>query len=308
MQTVTISYAGDCTLGSFKGQGGTKFENYYAQYGPTWFFDNVRGIFAADDLTFVNLEGPLTYHPQTVVKKFPIKGLPEYTGILQDGSVEVVNTANNHSLDCGPVGLADTQNALTNAGIGYCGNGARYQAVVNGIRVSFLGYNGFSASNALLNQIAADIARERTDFAANLVIVEFHWGIERMYDSNGTQETLAHWSIDHGADAVIGSHPHCLQGIETYNGKNIYYSFGNFSFGANTNPSDKDTMIVQTTYTFTNGVLTGISPQIIPCRLSSVTNRNDFKPTPVTGAEAERILGKIAGMSQKYPHSFVTGK
>ena len=75
------------------------------------------------------------------------------------------------------------------------------------------------------------------------MIASFHWGEEKAEYPNDVQVELAHAAIDAGADLVLGHHPHVLQGIEQYKGKNIVYSLGNFCFGGNMYPSDMDTMI-----------------------------------------------------------------
>ena len=90
---------------------------------------------------------------------------------------------------------------------------------------------------------------------AQIIIVNFHWGIEKQYTPDENQKALAHLAIDEGADLVIGHHPHVLEGIEKYNGKYICYSLGNFCFGANRNPKDKDTMIFQQTFTLKQTIL-----------------------------------------------------
>ena len=97
---------------------------------------------------------------------------------------------------------------------------------------------------------------------------------------------------------MVGHHPHVLQGIEEYNGKNIVYSLGNFCFGGNRNPLDKDTMIFQQTFTFANGELVQDNVKnIIPCSLSSVKEYNDYQPTILEGSESERVLQKIQELS-----------
>lgn len=109
---------------------------------------------------------------------------------------------------------------------------------------------------------------------------------------------LAHSAIDHGADLVLGHHPHVLQGIEVYNGKNIVYSLGNFCFGGNSNPSDKDTMIFQQTFTVQNGELVEDNvTNVIPCSLSSESGRNTYQPTPLEGEEKDRVMAKIEEFS-----------
>ena len=103
----------------------------------------------------------------------------------------------------------------------------------------------------------------------------------------------------------VGHHPHVLQGIEEYQGKYIVYSLGNFCFGANKNPADKDCMIFQQTFTFADGVKQEDKDiRVIPCSISSVKERNDFKPTPATGDEAQRIMDRINEFSAGFGLAF----
>ncbi len=297
-QPVIISFVGDCTLGTF--QGSDNAFAYYWQYGAEYYLGNVKNIFSADDITFVNLEGPLTEHPQVLQKQFPMRGEPKYVDILKAGSVEICNLSNNHIYDCGEIGFQDTVDLLKANNIKFCGENFSEIIEVRGMKIGFLGYQGWYDEPTLREKVSADInkLREQTEF----VIVEYHWGIEREYTSIPDQETLAHFTIDSGADIVVGAHPHVVEGIELYNGKLIAYSLGNFCFGANNNPSDKDTFILQTTLDRQEGKIT-ITPKIIPCRISSTTSYNDFCPTPVTGSEAQRILNKVAQASSIYPQT-----
>jgi len=97
---------------------------------------------------------------------------------------------------------------------------------------------------------------------------------------------------------VVGHHPHVLQGIEKYNGKYIVYSLANFCFGGNSNPSDKDTMIFQQTFTIQNQeVEKDDNIQIIPCSVSSESGYNNYQPTPAEGEEKDRIQEKIDQLS-----------
>ncbi len=121
-----------------------------------------------------------------------------------------------------------------------------------------------------------------------------HWGTEKETVPDETQIELGHIAVDEGADLVIGSHPHVIQGYEKYNGRYIVYSLGNFCFGGNPNPSDKDCMIFQQTFTVTgNDVATDDNINVIPCSISSVSNSNNYQPTPATGDEKTRIEAKI---------------
>lgn len=301
IETVTISFAGDCTLGEYKGQGaGNQFKDYFNQNGADYFFENVRAIFESDDFTFINLEGPLTNYKQTAVKKFPIKGNPENISILSNSSVEVCSLANNHTLDCGQAGLDETKELLLFNNIGYCYEESIYRTNVNNITISFLSFNAWSANEALLDKITNAIKTEREN-GSDLICVMFHWGVERENYSNKTQETVAHHTIDAGADIVVGSHPHVIQGIESYNGKTIVYSLGNFSFGANKNPSDKDTFIYQQTFIVEDEKQAEYSFEtIIPCRISSVTNKNNYQPIPLYEDEAIKVIERLKKYSSKY--------
>lgn len=305
VRQITISFAGDCTLGGFKGQGsGNLLRDYYELYGNDYFFKNVRDIFAQDDITYVNLEGALTPYKQVVEKKYPIKGEPEYVGALQSGSIEVVNLANNHTYDCGQAGYDSCRQLLAEHGIAYCGELETCTLERNGIRTGFIGLNCWATNNVLAKKLQNLIIDLRNG-GCDIICVMFHGGIEREYESNAVTETFAHRAIDYGADIVVGAHPHVVQGIEVYQGKIICYSLGNFSFGANKNPGDKDTLIFQQTFFVDGaGAVSYGQSKIIPCKVSSTDIRNDYCPTPQTGAEYDRIMQKLARCSRKYPVSY----
>lgn len=295
----TISFAGDCTLGNYAGQAyDGSFNQEYARQGndATYFLRNVKEVFEKDDLTVVNLEGPITTATSHVEKQFPFSGKPEYTQILTSSSVEAVTVANNHSEDYYQQGLTDTKKYLTEAKVGYFGYDDYYITEIKGIKCGFLGYRSMSVS--MNNEeghakIKAAIEKLKNDEKCQLVFVYYHWGIERQYSANDDQKTLAHFTIDAGADAVIGSHPHVVQGTETYNNKPIVYSLGNFCFGGNRNPSDTDSMIYQLSYTFKGAIQTNYAVNIIPCSLTSTKGRNDYQPKVLTDDEGQRVLDKI---------------
>ncbi|MCM1049336.1 MAG: CapA family protein [Clostridiales bacterium] len=304
-KTITISFAGDCTLGGFEGQtSGNLFCDYYNMFGSEYYFKNVREIFEQDDITYVNLEGALTPYTQVVEKKYPIKGEPEYIDILLDGSIEVVNLSNNHTYDCGQAGYDSCKQLLADADIAYCGELETCTLYKNGIQVGFIGLNCWEMNNALANKLKTLITDLKSS-GCDIVCVMFHGGIEYEYESNQTTEAFAHSAIDYGADIVVGSHPHVVQGIEVYNGKIICYSLGNFSFGANKNPKDKDTFIFQQTFLVDNaGTVFYGENRVIPCKVSSVSDKNDYCPTPQEEEEYDRIMQKLAECSKKYPVSY----
>lgn len=296
--SITISAAGDCTLGTDENFDQSRSLNaYYDENGPAYFLQSVKPVFEADDLTIVNMEGTLTESTSRMDKTFAFKGPADYTKILTEGSVEAANLANNHSRDYGEQSYTDTIAALDAAGIVNFGYDRTAVMDVNGVKVGLVGTYELAEGMGCEEEMIANI-KAVEDQGAQIVIVSFHWGIERENYPDENQVNLAHSAIDHGADLVLGHHPHVLQGIEVYNGKNIVYSLGNFCFGGNSNPSDKDTMIFQQTFTVQNGELVEDNvTNVIPCSLSSESGRNTYQPTPLEGEEKERVMAKIEEFS-----------
>ena len=296
--SITISAAGDCTLGTDENFDQSRSLNaYYDENGPAYFLQSVKPVFEADDLTIVNMEGTLTESTSRMDKTFAFKGPADYTKILTEGSVEAANLANNHSRDYGDQSYTDTIAALDAAGIVNFGYDRTAVMDVNGVKVGLVGTYELAEGMGCEEEMIANI-KAVEDQGAQIVIVSFHWGIERENYPDENQVNLAHSAIDHGADLVLGHHPHVLQGIEVYNGKNIVYSLGNFCFGGNSNPSDKDTMIFQQTFTVQNGELVEDNvTNVIPCSLSSESGRNTYQPTPLEGEEKDRVMAKIEEFS-----------
>ena len=304
---ITISAAGDVTMGGYRGQGYEwSFQQMWEQQNdPAYFFENVEPIFSADDLTIVNLEGPLTTaevfrESQT----YCISGDPAYVEALTAGSVEAVSMANNHLMDYYEAGRDDTVAAVEGAGIVYAFNDRVGIYETKGIRIGLISVNVIGYGSGVEKFIKKGM-EELKEQQANLILVNCHWGVERENVPEDYARRLGKNCIDWGADLVIGHHPHVIQGIEQYNGKYIVYSLGNFCFGGNRNPADKDCIIFQQTFRFKDGeLLEDTSAGIIPCSVSSVTNRNDYKPTPAEGEAYERILGRMNEYSLEFGVSF----
>ena len=294
--SLTLSVVGDCTLGTDETfDYDTSLNAYYENYGSAYFLQNVKSIFSQDDLTIANFEGTLTESDAREDKTFAFKGPASFTSILTDGSVEAVNTANNHSHDYGDQSYEDTMTALDAAGIVHFGYDETAVMDVKGIKVGMVGIYELKDHLEREQQLKDNIAKVKAD-GAQLIVVIFHWGNETETVPDSNQTTLGRLAIDEGADLVCGHHPHVLQGIETYKGKNIIYSLGNFCFGGNSSPSDMDTMIYQQTFTITSeGVQADNVTNVIPCSISSAAyaGYNNYQPTPAEGDEAARILAKI---------------
>jgi poly-gamma-glutamate capsule biosynthesis protein CapA/YwtB (metallophosphatase superfamily) len=301
---IKVSAAGDVTIGSDDsfGYNGT-FNHEVDMNGLAFFVEHIRPIFENDDFTTVNLETTLTTSKQKAEKKFRFKGDPSYADILTLGSIEAVNLANNHTYDYLQKGYQDTIDNLKSKNIGFFGNDHIHISTIKDVKVGALGYNGWSDNSTIRNQIQEDIQTLR-DQDVSIIIVHFHWGEERAYVPNATQKSLGRFAVDSGADLVLGHHPHVVQGIEEYNHKFIVYSLGNFMFGGNRNPSDKDTFVFQQTFHVQEGELLDVKQiQVIPFRISSVTSRNNYQPIPLTGNEAVRVKNKIIDLSAKITQS-----
>lgn len=304
---ITISAAGDAALGNYHTQ------DYYYSFRYTYdhaeddsyFLGNVKDIFSQDDMTIVNLEGPLT--DSEIFREgqpYCIKGDSKYVGILTSGSVEAVSFANNHRMDYGEVGTADTVAALEQEEIiyAYDSNVGIYET--QGIRIGIISVNELGGGSSVEKLIQEGIEKLHEE-SVDLIITCCHWGVELDNYPESYQKELGRKCIDWGADLVLGHHPHVLQGIEEYQGKYIVYSLGNFCFGANRNPKDKDTMIFQQTFTFTEGIRQeDTTVQVIPCSISSVQERNDFRPTPAEGQDKQRIIDRLNEYSAEFGISF----
>ena len=259
----------------------------------TYFLRNVADLFGSDDLTVVNMEGALTEGGERADKKFAFRGKPEYAKILSSASVEAATLANNHSQDYGQTGYDDTIAALDAEGVQSFGYDRIAYLDVKGVKVALIGsyFPEDSAENT--KEMTDNIAAARAE-GAQLVIVYVHWGQEHEYDITEGQQTAGRAAIDAGADLVVGSHPHVVQGWEVYQGRYIVYSLGNFCFGGNTNPDDKDCLIFQQTFTVTGDtVAKNDDVDFIAASVSTETDRNTYQPILAEGDEKVRIEAKV---------------
>ena len=292
----TFTFAGDCTFGCLPrhASAGYAFPMTVGEdYGYP--FRNVLEYFQNDDFSMVNLEGVLGDKGQRAGKRYEFRGSAAYVNILTENSVEAVTLANNHSLDYGKEGYAETKAILEEAGVSYVeANSGTLVTLEGGPTVGIYATTYSSASEeALVTGI-----RALKEQGADLVIYAPHWGRENTFRPNAEQIRLGRAAIDAGADIVYGSHPHVLQPIEEYGDGVIYYSLGNFSFGGNMYPKDYDTAIIrQEVVLSAGGTVTLGERTLVPCSISSIDKRNNFQPTPCEpGTEAyDRVLSKLDG-------------
>ena len=289
-----LSFVGDCTLASTVSNKSLSI-SYESVVGENYAFPFEKTVkyFKDDDFTFANLECALTTSSASDTKNFCFRADPSYTQILTLGSVEFVSLGNNHVLDYGEQGYADTKAELDAAGIGYAGRdeGKIYETV-SGLKI---GVYAVSFGNA--EQIKAGVAALKAA-GAEFIVAALHWGDEGSYDVNDLQKEQGHAAVDAGADLVYGSHPHTLQPCEEYNGKYIYYSMGNWSFGGNTAPRDPDTIILKLTVKRDiDGTISIENREHIPCACTGVAGGNNYQPYPYEEGSEQytRTLSKIDG-------------
>lgn len=299
--TITISGAGDCTFGRDVEQGyALSYDSYYDKHGAGYFFENVKHIFQADDLSIVNFEGTLTKRGARQDKTWAFKGKTEYLNTLIEGGIEAVGFDNNHSKDYGTVSYTDTMDAFDEYGIYYASRDIVSVYEAKDIRIGMVAINALTGGSNAENRLLSAMEKIR-ESSCDMIVVSFHWGEEGSPNVTDKQKSLGKMAIDEGANLVLGHHPHILQGIEEYNGAYIVYSLGNFAFGGSKNPSDFDTMIFQQTFSFQDGeLLDTMNAQIIPCSISSVSNINNFQPTVLENDAKQRVIDKINKRSQNF--------
>jgi poly-gamma-glutamate capsule biosynthesis protein CapA/YwtB (metallophosphatase superfamily) len=290
--TVTLMFGGNVNLSDALGQ--VSGNDYH------WAFANMDEYRQAD-VAMVNLENPLTRSTLSLGKKqLNFKADPESVKVLAAGGVDIVNLANSHAMDYEEPGLVETINTLNNAGIQHLGAGSNIKEArrpdiieVKGQRIAYLGYNdsevhaadfGKAGTNPYRNNRVADDIRALRG-QVDWIIVNYHWGVELADYPGDWQIDLARFTIDQGADLVVGHHPHVLQGAEVYKGRPIVYSLGNFIFGGNAR-SDYDTAVLKVSLKDRN-----MKVEFLPVEVKK------FQPKVVKGEAADRILKHVEQIS-----------
>ena len=304
-ELLTISILGDETLTTHQNLIDQSEFSYASRMNGDYSypFKNTVQYFENDEYTISNLECTLSDTPMYSAQMFYFRAPAANAQILTEGGVDFVTTANNHALDFGQAGLLSTYAALEEYGVAY-GKEDEAQIVTteHGLKIGLYCAGTDLAPNA--NKAVSAVQQLKSD-GAEYIICCFHWGME-LKPITAAQIDVGRACIDAGADLIFGCHPHCLQPIEEYNGGIILYSMGEFSFGGNTAPKDRDTAIFQITLLRdVDGSLSVDGWKVIPCCVSSrpvyegytLDNYNDFCPTPYEeGSEDyQRVLGKLDG-------------
>lgn len=270
---ISILFAGDMMFDRY-------VRTQSERIGKEEMFGNVRKKLLGADLAVANLEGPITSSRSESVgsasgeaRNYVFTFDPGWARVLYDSNIRIVNIGNNHILNFGEKGLSETRRLLRDSGVGFFGDpmdesSRTFVTLLRGRRIGFVNYNQFSSDAE--RRALSDIDRLRP--IVDTLFVYAHWGVE--YEPETADEVrLAHLFVDHGADAMIGSHPHIVQGNETYHGKRVYYSLGNFIFDQYFSPDTTRGLMVEAIIASDGG----ISFHEIPLKLSSdgVTNIAD---------------------------------
>jgi poly-gamma-glutamate synthesis protein (capsule biosynthesis protein) len=280
------------------------------KYGYDYPFERTKNILKQGQIVFGNLEGPLTDGGVAgTAKQYVFRSPPDKVApALARAGFNVVSLANNHTLDYGPEGLEDTRAALEKTGIRHVGagrndNSARQPVymMADGVTVAVLAYSltfpeefwaGPDKPGTAFGHerhVRADVATARA--AADIVVVSFHWGQEGKTELRDYQTQLAHAAIDAGASAVLGHHPHILQGVERYKDGVILYSLGNFAFGSYSNTATRSAI----------ALLTFRDRQWRELKMVPLNVKNAevvFQPRPLVGRDATQVVEHLQQLSQ----------
>ncbi len=243
--------------------GDISFEGKLSNKPDLSVFTEVHHILESCDIGIANLENPLTSRGQKVTGKCTLRGDPSWADVLKQTGINLVSLANNHLMDYGPEGLFDTIRFLDNAGVMHVGAGKDKDsacrpllASIKGKTIAFLARSSVIVSSpsyagpsmpgvALLEKEELIDNIKRCRDTADLVVVLLHWGLEEYSYPAPAQKKLAKLLVEAGADAIIGHHPHVLQGLQRIGNAHVAYSLGNFLFDEfpwNTGVEDNEMM------------------------------------------------------------------
>ncbi len=297
---IVITLGGDCVLGTreeWKNEPKT-FDTVIAHKGYDWCFEKIAEPFQNDDISLINLECVLQSHStgHASGKQYTFRGEPAYTEILRNAGIEQVNIANNHYIDFSRSGRESTRAALIEGGIGFSGYTYRSIVEVNGYKIGFAGCREtvfLERREPVYNDLKY-LKKQGCD----VIIYSCHWGKEYSPTHNDRQIRMADYALKYGADIVVGTHPHCVQGIEARRGGVVLYSLGNLVFGGTHEMTTFDALIAQAVLHFDNGKYQGVTLRLMPVLTSSCRPENNFQPEFASGEDYARIIQLIQNDSE----------
>lgn len=294
---LVLTFGGDAVLGTREAwwNRNDAFPGVIETMGYAYPFSELQSVFTADDMTMVNLECVLkeSRTGEMTTKLYRFRGLPEYTEILKQSSIEQVNIANNHYIDYRTAGRDATRAALDAATIPYSGYTYTFVWEKNDIRIGFGGCRE-TVWKQDKSIIANEVAQLR-EAGCEVVIYSCHWGKEYSTQHNDTQMEMAQAAADAGVDIIIGTHPHVVQGVDTIDDMLVLWSLGNLMFGGTINLPTYDATLAQLTLHFNKGSYKGCDLTLMPILTSgkAAEKKNDYCPILATGEDRARILQKI---------------
>ncbi|MBE5802888.1 MAG: hypothetical protein E7316_00065 [Clostridiales bacterium] len=292
---IVITLGGDAVLGTRESwwKEEESFPAYLGLEGMRYPFSGLVDVFAGDDMTLVNLECVLKDDPsgEDKTKPYRFRGLTSYTEILTLSSIEQVNIANNHYVDYGAAGKIATREALQSSGMAFSGYGYTFVWESKGHVIGFAGCRETTYKQDK-QTIARDIAALK-DAGCEAVIYSCHWGTEYSALHNELQEEMARAAIEAGADVVVGTHPHVVQGIDVSEGAVVFYSLGNLMFGGTHEMTTFDGTLARLSLRFDADGYLGTGVELIPVLTSSSAPHNDFRPMMAEDEDKLRIMTKI---------------
>ncbi len=241
-EEISITIVGDIMLSR-------GVQSFLDSEGYDYPYTDLKEILINDDLSLANLECPITDSNTAAGKpgRFVFKADKDNAEALKRAGFELLNLANNHTMDYKYEGLEDTMSALSEVDLAYFGAGQSASENMSyiyqkyGIRIGFLAYSLFppegfvyNAGKSTVNYMSESeldqMKIELDNLDADIKIVYFHWGIEFEPYVSEIQKKAGRLAIDYGADFVVGTHPHVIQPKEVYKNRYIYYSLGNCIF------------------------------------------------------------------------------
>jgi poly-gamma-glutamate capsule biosynthesis protein CapA/YwtB (metallophosphatase superfamily) len=300
-ERVSFAFVGDVLLGEYVG-------TLLNRHGFDYPYAQVSGILREADVAAANLETAVTSGGEKPeLKTYEFRSDPDALPAFREAGFDLVNLANNHTMDFGPEGLRDTMKHLKESDIAYVGAGETadeaYAPVYiekNGVRIAVLGFSRVipdgswkAGENKLGLADTYDYTRpvqaiEAAKAQADIVVVLVHWGDEKAEAPLADKQVdLGRRYIDAGADLVIGSHPHVLQGFEYYKNRWIAYSLGNFIFTKSKDP-----------LTYDSGILQAECGKNGECRLQLMPIRADTpQPQPMDPEKGALLLARLSERS-----------
>jgi poly-gamma-glutamate capsule biosynthesis protein CapA/YwtB (metallophosphatase superfamily) len=273
-------------------------------------FRKMDEIFRSTDFNFGNLEVPISGNNNVIGKGLVFNMNTRDIAGLKAYNFKVLNLANNHALDQGVSGVRRTREFLNEHGFIHLGTGDNLEQAwqpktitVKGVKIGFVGasYASVNDGGVARNEFVARIEdKERLKMAieqlraegADFIVATMHAGVEYTRRPHQPQIDFARNAIDFGADIVIGAHPHWAQIFETYKGKYIFYSLGNFIFDQEWSRDTKEGLALKITL-YNRKSSAASAARVEQIELIPVVIENYSTPRPATETEAQQILRKI---------------